>query len=112
MDNYDNEDADNVRSPRRGAAAAAAVAQRGCCAAPRGVAARERERAPRARPACGHAQAASLRIFGSGPLTVFRDNKDDPYITAPDAQDDDSEHELAIGDSGARPRWLLLTHRG
>ena len=37
-------------------------------------------------------QVGALRLFGSGPLTVFRDNKDDPYLTLPES-DEDSERE-------------------
>lgn len=46
-------------------------------------------------------QAASMRIFGAEPLTVFKSNKDDPYITLPDSDDESEKEDDVIRETGA-----------
>lgn len=58
------------------------------------------DRSAHARPPLS--QAASMRIFGAEPLTVFKSNRDDPYITLPDSDDESEKQDDVIRDTGAR----------
>lgn len=42
-----------------------------------------------------------MRIFGAEPLTVFKSNKDDPYITLPDSDDESEKEDDVIRETGA-----------
>ena len=47
-------------------------------------------------------QVGTVRLFGSGPLTVFKDNKDDPYLTLPDSDEESERDDFVIRTTGAR----------
>ena len=49
------------------------------------------------------AQVGVVRLFGSGALTVFRDNKDDPYLTLPDSDEESEREDFVIRDTGDWP---------
>lgn len=48
-----------------------------------------------------------MRIFGSEPLTVFKSNKDDPYVTVPDSDDESEKEDDVIRDTGGLC-WVVM----